>query len=66
MKKKYIAPATMVVNVKTEGIMKEGVSFYNYGKGKESEGKDVAGENNNPNIEVDAKGNSGWDNVWED
>lgn len=69
MKKKYIAPATMVVNVKTEGIMHAG-SIGNAGDKTTQEGKDNyqtgVPENKDSGIEVDAKGFGDWDNVWED
>lgn len=69
MKKKYMVPATMVVCVKTEGIMHAG-SIGNYGDNTTQDGRDNwqtgVGENNNPDREADAKGYGDWDNVWED
>lgn len=66
MKKTYQSPTLHVHNVPTEDLLKSGVSFYNDGKNSSGDDKQQgAGENNNANMEVDAKRYNAW-NTWDD
>lgn len=66
MKKKYQAPVTEVMNIKMESLLHAG-SIHN-SNGDPNENQSPVDENNNPNIDADAKGDiwSGGVGIWED
>lgn len=67
MKKTYISPSAENINVYTDGIMKNGASFLNYGDDKEKSGyEDIEypKENTDKDIEIDAKHNT-WGSLWD-
>ena len=66
MKKKYQAPVTEVMNIKMESLLYAD-SIHN-SNGDPNENQSPVAVNNNPNIDVDAKGDiwSGGVGIWED
>ena len=66
MKNKYQAPVTEVMNIKMESLLND--DTIQNSNGNPNENQSPVDENNNPNIDADAKGDiwSGGVGIWED